>query len=218
MLCNRLVSDGEPAWEKGDTEEYGRVMVKVKWGQPRNKGLLRAMEDPEKRKIIDKTELSFYAEHMKEEKFKLQDELFFTIDERQHEADLTEQGRNYMNPDDPDAFVLPDLITQFADIDIHGCRQAQTRGESGGAGAWLSRARRSTTFQLLRAYCLYERLRMSSRGKDHNRRDYEPEMTGRRWSDGLNGARSGKRRDIDRRPDSPRSHPEYFRLYESSRA
>src|SRR5687767_2377049 len=78
MLCNRLVSDGEAAWEKGDTEEYGRVMVKVKWGQPRNKGLLRAMEDPEKRKIIDKMELSFYAEHMKAEKFKLQDELFFT--------------------------------------------------------------------------------------------------------------------------------------------
>jgi preprotein translocase subunit SecA len=44
-----------------DTEEFGRAMVKVKWGQPRNKGLMRAMEDAEKRKVIDKMELSFYS-------------------------------------------------------------------------------------------------------------------------------------------------------------
>ncbi len=41
----------------------GRLMVKVKLGQPRNKGLLRAMEDPEKRRAIDKTELVFSRRH-----------------------------------------------------------------------------------------------------------------------------------------------------------
>jgi len=44
--------------------------------------------------------------------------LFFTIDERAQESDLSEIGREFLNPDDPDAFVLPDLMTAFAEIDI----------------------------------------------------------------------------------------------------
>ena len=51
MLCNRLVSEAEEFLESGKTEEFGRRMVKVKLGQPRNKGLLRAMEDPERRRV-----------------------------------------------------------------------------------------------------------------------------------------------------------------------
>src|SRR5262245_39702907 len=75
MLCNRLVSEADALWEKGDQDAFAKSLVKVRWGAPRNKGLLRTMEEPEKRKVIEKCELSFYADHMKEEKFKLQDEL-----------------------------------------------------------------------------------------------------------------------------------------------
>ena len=94
-------------------------MFKVKLGQPRNKQLLRMMEDPENRKAIDKAELSFYQDTRKEELFALKEELFFTIDEKSHEADLSEKGRTFLNPDDPDAFVLPDLISDFTDIDLN---------------------------------------------------------------------------------------------------
>ena len=94
-------------------------MFKVKLGQPRNKQLLRMMEDPEKRKAMDKAELSFYQDTRKEELFALKEELFFTIDEKAHEADLSEQGRAFLNPDDPDAFVLPDLISEFTEIDLN---------------------------------------------------------------------------------------------------
>src|ERR1700686_1796504 len=59
MLCNRLVSEAKELLEKGQAEEAGRFLFKVKLGQPRNKGLLRLMEEPENRKAIDKSELSF---------------------------------------------------------------------------------------------------------------------------------------------------------------
>ena len=36
--------------------------------------------------------------------------LFFAMDEKQHEADLTEKGRMAISPSDPNAFVLPDLV------------------------------------------------------------------------------------------------------------
>src|SRR2546421_4871093 len=119
MLCNRLASEAIEKFEQGEVETGGRLMFKVKLGQPRNKQLLRMMEDPEKRRAIDKAELSFYQDTRKEELFALNEELFFTIDEKSNEADLSEQGRSFLKPDDPNAFVLPDLISEFTEIDLN---------------------------------------------------------------------------------------------------
>ncbi|HEY0369336.1 MAG TPA: preprotein translocase subunit SecA, partial [Chthoniobacterales bacterium] len=103
MLVNRFASEAKEAFDRGDVEAGGLLMFKVKLGQPRNKQLLRMMEDPEKRRAIDKAELSFYSDSRKEELFALKEELFFTIDEKSNESDLSEQGRAFLNPDDPDA-------------------------------------------------------------------------------------------------------------------
>jgi preprotein translocase subunit SecA len=222
MLCNRLVTEAEAAWEKGDQDVFAKNLVKVKWGHPRNKGLLRTMEDADKRRVIEKCELGFYADHMKEEKFKLQDELFFTLDERQHEADLTEQGRNFMDPNDPDAFVLPDLITRFADIDNSGKAEedkaklkseAQTHADHQGE-------RIHNISQLLRAYCLYEKdvHYVVEEGKVVIVDEFTGrKMTGRRWSDGLHGAVEAKEGvTIDRETQTLATITiqNYFRLYE----
>ncbi|HZJ13807.1 MAG TPA: preprotein translocase subunit SecA [Chthoniobacteraceae bacterium] len=223
MLCNRLATEAEEAWEKGDQEAFGKAMCKVKWGQPRNKGLLRAMEDPDKRRVIDKTDLSFYSEQNKEEKFRLQDEMFFTIDERSHEADLTEQGRNYMSPDDPDAFVLPDLILQFADIDNTREFTDEQKAEAKAkcqAHMDTQGERIHNISQLLRAYCLYEKdvNYVVEEGKVIIVDEFTGrKMTGRRWSDGLHGAVEAKEGvTIDRETQTLATITiqNYFRLYE----
>ena len=54
MLCNRVASEAAEKFEQSDVEPAGRFMFKVKLGQPRNKQLLRMMEDPDKRRAIDK--------------------------------------------------------------------------------------------------------------------------------------------------------------------
>src|SRR5213595_2058755 len=74
MLCNRLASDAKEFFDQGKIEEGGLAMFKVKLGQPRNKQLLRMMEDPDKRKAIDKAELSFYQDARKEELFELKED------------------------------------------------------------------------------------------------------------------------------------------------
>src|SRR5438309_4580211 len=65
MLCNRIASEAKEKFDAGKLEEGGLQMFKVKLVQPRNKQLLRMMEDPEKRKAIDKAELSFYQDTRK---------------------------------------------------------------------------------------------------------------------------------------------------------
>ncbi len=222
MLCNRLVSEAEELFKQGKNEEAGRQMVKVKLGQPRNKGLLRMMEDPERRKVIDKTELSFHGDTRKEEFFALKEELFFVMDERAHEADLSEQGRVYMNPDDPDAFVLPDLITQFAEIDqTPGLSDAEKLEEKQKRQAFCDHQseRIHNISQLLRAYCLFERdvQYVVEEGKVVIVDEFTGrKMTGRRWSDGLHQAVEAKEGvNIERETQTLATITiqNYFRLY-----
>jgi preprotein translocase subunit SecA len=222
MLCNRLVSEAEELFAQGKSEEAGRLMFKVKLGQPRNKGLLRMMEDPERRRLIDKAELSFYSDAQKEALFALKEELFFTIDERAHESDLSEQGREFLNPDDPDAFVLPDLISEFANIDLDpNLTEAQKAEEKVKRQNYcdLQGERIHNISQLLRAYCLFEK--DVQYVVEDNKVIIVDEFTGRkmagrRWSDGLHQAveaKEGVQIDRETQTLATITIQNYFRLY-----
>jgi preprotein translocase subunit SecA len=222
MLCNRMASEGLQLFEQGKSEEAAKLMCKVKWGQPLNKGYLRAMEDPEKRRAIEKAELSFYADVRKEEMWRLKEELFFTMEQRSHEADLTEQGRQFMSPGDPEAFVLPDLITQFAEIDQNtALNEAQKVEAKAKAQEHMNvqSERIHNISQLLRAYCLYEKdvHYIVADGKvvivDENT---GRTMPGRRWSDGLHQAveaKEGVQIDKETQTLATITVQNYFRLY-----
>jgi preprotein translocase subunit SecA len=222
-LINKLVADAKDLLAKGEKEAAGMALFKVKLGQPRNKGLLRAMEDPELRRLTDKAELSFYQDTSKDALVALKEELFFTIEEKQQEADLTEMGRSFLNPDDPNAFVLPDLLTEFADIETNAALSDSEKTAQKAARQQHcdhSAERMHNIAQLLKAYCLYE--------KDV---EYVVEenkvvivdtftgrkMAGRRWSDGLHQAveaKEGVQIDRETQTMATITIQNYFRLYE----
>ena len=224
MLCNRLATEARELADAGKSTEAGRTLFKLKLGQPRNKALLRHLEDTEMRKAMDKAELEFYKDtDGKAALVALKEELYFTIEERQHEADLTEIGRTYLNPDDADAFVLPDLLTEYADIETN---KALTQAEKSAKKAACQQhcdaqsERIHNITQLLKAYCLYE--------KDV---EYVVEenkvmivdtftgrkMPGRRWSDGLHQAveaKEGVHIDRETQTLATITIQNYFRLYQ----
>ncbi len=221
--CNELIAEAKKAHEAGDLEIAGRLMFKVRLGQPRNRGILRLMEDPELRRASEKAELSFYQDAQKIELFNLKEELYFSIDERAHDADLSEMGRRYLNPDDPEAFVLPDLASAFSEID--GDEEISQKKKDAAKHELQTRMdhqaeRIHNISQLLRAYCVYE--------KDV---DYVVEenkvvivdentgrkMPGRRWSDGLHQAveaKEGVKIDRETQTLATITIQNYFRLYE----
>src|SRR5438477_8782613 len=223
MLCNRTASEAVEKFEQGDVEIGGRLMFKVKLGQPRNKQLLRMMEDPDKRRAVDKAELSFYQDTRKEELFALKEELFFTIDEKSNEADLSEQGRNFLNPDDPNAFVLPDLISEFTEIDLNQSLSDEEKEKQKGERQQLcdTQAERIHNIsQLLKAYCLFEK--DVQYVIEENKVVIVDEFTGRkmpgrRWSDGLHQAveaKEGVQIDRETQTLATITIQNYFRLYQ----
>ena len=222
-LCNELAAEANKALEEGDDDVAGRALFKLKLGQPRNRQFMRCMEDPDTRRLIEKTELSFYQDAQKKELFAIKEELYFTVDEKGHDADLMEMGREFLSPEDPEAFVIPDLATEFADVDANSDLddekrlaekdKIQTKMDAQGT-------RVHAISQLLKAYCLYEKDNeyVVKDGKvvivDENT---GREMTGRRWSDGLHQAVEAKENvEIERETQTYATITiqNYFRLYE----
>ncbi len=224
MLCNRLATEVKELLDAGKKDEAGRALFKLKLGQPRSKALARIMEDPEMRKLADKAELEFYKDtDGKAALVELKEELFFTIEERQHDADLTQKGRDFLNPADADAFVLPDLLTEFADIENDPAlsEEQKTAAKAQRQQHTDAQAERIHNIsQLLKAYCLYE--------KDV---EYVVEenkviivdtftgrkMPGRRWSDGLHQAveaKEGVQIDRETQTLATITIQNYFRLYD----
>jgi preprotein translocase subunit SecA len=228
-LCNKIVSEAKEMLEKPgvsaeDRQLAAQKMLQVKMGHPKNKQLLRLMENGEWRKLLDKTETELNSDLNKDELYKIKEELFYVIDERQHQADLTEIGRNKLRPDNPDAFVLPDLATEFSDLDKHSEFTPEQREEKKLVAqqrfADISEEIHAIS-QLLRAYSLYERdveYVVSPDGKvlivDENTGRVMP---GRRWSDGLHQAVEAKENvSIERetRTYATITIQNYFRMYE----
>ncbi len=221
-LCNSLVTQAKEDATKGDFEAAGRKLYQVKLGQPKNRGLMRCMEDPDLRRALEKGELKMYEDTQKKDLFALKEELYYFIEERSHDADLSEMGRNFLSPDEPDAFVLPDLASLFSDIDgDKSTTEAQKIAKKNELQDRLSHQgqRIHQISQLLRAYCLYEKdveyvveenkvvIVDAQTGR---------KMSGRRWSDGLHQAveaKEGVQIDAETQTLATITIQNYFRLY-----
>lgn len=222
-LCNELATEAKKAIEEGDEETAGRALFKVKLGQPRNRQFMRFMEDPDTRRLLEKTELSFYQDAQKKDLFAIKEDLYFTIDEKGHDADLMEMGREFLSPNDPEAFVIPDLASAFADVDANpelSDDQRLAAKEKIQAKMDEQGTRVHAISQLLKAYCLYEKDNeyVVKDGKviivDENT---GREMAGRRWSDGLHQAVEAKENvEVERETQTYATITiqNYFRLYE----
>jgi preprotein translocase subunit SecA len=233
MLCNRLVSEAQQILEKakapdasgeadGASAQAGRILWKVKQGMPTNKQLAHLMEDPEMRKLIDKTELELHADTKKEELHSLKEELFFAIDEKGNEADLTAKGRDYLSKD-PEAFVLPDLVNVFHDLDLNAALSKEEREQRKASvqRAFDEKSQRMHAIsQLLRAFCVYEKdvEYVVQEGKVIIVDEFTGRlMPGRRWSDGLHQAVEAKENvsvEQENQTLATITIQNYFRLYD----
>ncbi len=224
LLKQARPADGEKPPKNAEQleQDAGLLMYRAKLGQPRSDALRTLFEDPRNQKLVQRTEGLLLTDTSKKELYAQKEELFFAMEEKSHEADLTEKGRAFINPKDPDAFVLPDLPTLYHQIDTGPEVDPRKRMEAKAALQTEFEERASTIHavsQLLKAYCIYERdvQYVVQDNKviivdEHTGRL----MTGRRWSDGLHQAVEAKEQvEIERETQTLATITiqNYFRLY-----
>jgi preprotein translocase subunit SecA len=230
QLCNRYLSEAQELIKtlgqgKADAEterEIGLLLYRAKLGNPRSEDLMRIMEDPANQRRAQVMEMELLSDQSKKKLYEQKEMLFFAMDEKSHEADLTEKGRAHLSPGDPDAFVLPDLITAFHEIDQGGEPDPRKRLEKKAKLQADFEAKAQTIHsisQLLKAYVLY--LKDVQYVVQDNKVIIVDEntgrlMTGRRWSDGLHGAVEAKEGvEVERETQTfaTITIQNYFRLY-----
>jgi len=221
-LCTRLMKEAKDHLDKGETEAGQLKMYQVHHGMPKNKQLQHMLEDPPTRRLLEQVENMMLTDMRKEQGRGLREELFFTIDERGHDATLTEMGCQALNPANPDMYIMPDIVTKVAELDADQklSEQEKTSLRQKMQADYAEASERiHNVDQLIRAYCLYER------DVEYVVQDNQvlivDEFTGRilpgrRWSDGLHQAveaKEGVKIERETQTLATITIQNYFRMY-----
>src|SRR5256714_1415761 len=201
-LVNSLVAAGERALEAGNEDEAALQLYKAQMGGPKNKRLLKVMQETGAKQLVQKKELKHISDRRlpasKQEYRDIEDDLLYVLDEKGHTVHLTDAGVDYMSPQNHDEFVLPDISQEVHHIDhdpdLTPEQKLTARNKLNQEYAAKSE-KLNIVHQLLRAHALYE--------VDVNYVIQEGQvlivdeftgrtMPGRRWSEGLHQAVEAK--------------------------
>ena len=219
-LVSQIIVEADNLLEDGKDKEAGYKYLQALRGMPKHPKVMKAFQEAGAKKLAYQIE----SEFMRDKKLhEVDEDLFFSIDEKTHVIDITEMGRNNLAPDDPDLFVIPDLGELLHDIDNNESFSKIEKDKEKEA-AHQTHADRSGQIhnmtQLLRAYTLYE--------KDveyvvqDSRVQIVDEFTGRilsgrRYSDGLHQALEAKENvTVERETQTLATITiqNYFRMYD----
>ena len=226
-LVNTLVGEAERALEKGDVDVAALKLYRAQLGHPKNRRLMKMLQEPGNKQLVQKTELAHLADRKlpvaKQEFRDIDNELLFVLDEKGHSVHLTDQGVEHLSPSDPEAFVMPDISIAVHKVEHDPDLSPEEKLES-RRGLEIEYATKSEKLhivhQLLRAHALYER--------DVNYVVQEGEvlivdeftgrtMPGRRWSEGLHQAveaKEGVRVKGETQTLATITIQNYFRMYD----
>ena len=215
---NAMLSDVEDLL-KTDKLEAGRIMLLAQRGAPKLEKLLKFYQQSGIKQLIGQVE----SEYIREKKLhELDEELYFSIDEKSNVIDLSDKGREFLSPDNPEHFVIPDLGESFHRIEKENTDSKKVALEKEKIQALHSeRSERIHAInQLLRAYSLFEKdvEYIVQDGKilivdQHTGRV----MHGRQFSDGMHQAIEAKENvTIQRETQTVATITiqNYFRMYE----
>ena len=203
-VVNTLLAEAEKLLE-GDAKARDEAALKLyqaQLGMPKNKRLLKLLNETGVKQMVQKMELEAIADRklpMKQQRMReVEESLFFVLDEKGHSVHLTDQGAAALSPDDPTLFIVPDISEAVHALDKDETltphdRIAQRREIE--AEYALKSEKLHIIHKLLQGHALYEK------DVDYLVQDGQvlivDEFTGRimhgrRWSDGLHQAVEAK--------------------------
>ncbi|HWP81063.1 MAG TPA: preprotein translocase subunit SecA [Bacteroidota bacterium] len=225
-LVAKIVTDAETLLAEGKEQEAGVLLLRANRGLPKNKKLLKILSEPANKSLMQETEKE-YLRDQSARMHEIDDELYFSIDEKSHVIDLTEKGREFLAQvypgHDKELFVIPDVGTEYSLIDNNPelTPEQKLRRKDEVNKLFAERSDRiHTILQLLKAYCLYEKddeYVVSEDGKVMIVDEFTGRLLpGRRYSEGLHQAieaKEGVKVERDTQTLATITLQNYFRMY-----
>ena len=193
-----LLAEAKKLIAAGDKKEGGFDLFRVFRGIPKNKALIKFLSKEGIKQLLQKTE-NFYMQDNNREMPKIDEELYYVIDEKSNSIDLTDKGIAHLagkNTEDH-FFVLPDMGVEIGKIDSKDISTEEKVREKEELYREFSikSERIHTLNQLLKAYSLFEKdveyVIIENQIKIVDEQTGRV-MDGRRYSDGLHQAIEAK--------------------------
>ena len=181
----------------GDTKEGGFQLLRVFRGMPKNKALIKFLSEEGIKQLLQKTE-NFYMQDNNREMPKVDAELYYVIDEKNNQIELSDKGVDYLSGrDDPNFFVMPEMGMEISKIEAKNLPKEKEAAlkEALFKDFGIKSERIHTMSQLLKAYALFEKdiqyVVMDNKVMIVDEQTGRI-MDGRRYSDGLHQAIEAK--------------------------
>ena len=197
-LLTSILAEAKAKIKAGDNEKGGILLLRVFRGLPKNKALIKFLSEEGIKQLLQKTE-NTYMQDNNREMHKIDEALYFVIDEKNNQIDLTEKGIEMLSDgnEDKNFFVLPEIGGEIAKIEsqeLDSKKEAQEK-ETLFKEFDVKSERIHTMNQLLKAYTLFEKdveyVLMENKVKIVDEQTGRI-MEGRRYSDGLHQAIEAK--------------------------
>ncbi|MFT5103671.1 MAG: preprotein translocase subunit SecA [Candidatus Latescibacterota bacterium] len=192
-----VLAEAKKLIAEGDTKEGGFLLLRVYRGLPKNKALIKYLSEDGIRQILQKTENTYMADNNREMP-KVDADLWFVIEEKNNQIDLSDKGVDFLSGEDnPDFFVMPEIGTEIAKIEEKGLSSEDEAvlKEELFRDFGIKSERIHTLNQLLKAYTLFEKdtqyVVMENKVMIVDEQTGRV-MDGRRYSDGLHQAIEAK--------------------------
>ena len=190
MQAKRLLAEG-------NTKDAGFQLLRSHRALPKNKALIKFLSEEGNKALLQKTEGVYLQNQGKEMKI-VDEALYFSIEEKQNQVNLTDLGIELLSQQtSPDFFVLPDMSTELDRIEKSD-RDTATKAQEKDhlLRDYRQKSERIHTMnQLLKAYTMFEKdveyVVMDSKVKIVDEQTGRI-MDGRRYSDGLHQAIEAK--------------------------
>lgn len=193
-----VLSDAKRLISEGDNKEGGFNLLRAYRGLPKNKALIKFLSEDGVKTLLQKTE-NFYMQDQGKEMPKVDEDLFFVIDEQHNSIELTDKGIDLItsNTDDSQFFIMPDVGASIAELEKSAAsdKEKLAQKEELMRDYSIKSERIHTINQLLKAYTLFEKdveyVLMDNKVKIVDEQTGRI-MDGRRYSDGLHQAIEAK--------------------------
>ena len=218
-----VLAEAKKKISEGDTKEGGFLLLRVFRGLPKNKSLIKFLSQEGVKQLLQKTE-NFYMQDNNREMPKVDAELYFTIEEKTNQIELTDKGIETLSTESEDKnfFILPDIGAEIAKIESHELdpkKEASLKDQLFKDFS-IKGERIHSMNQLFKAYTLFEKdveyVVMENKVMIVDEQTGRI-MDGRRYSDGLHQAIEAKENvkiEAATQTFATITLQNYFRMYE----
>jgi len=196
-LATDCLTEAKRLFKEGNNKDAGFYLLRSHRALPKSKALIKFLSEEGVKQLLQKTENQYMQDNNREMP-KIDEALYFVIEEKNNQVELTDNGIQYLSQDtDAQFFVLPDIGTEIAQIEKENLstEEEAERKEELFKDFSIKSERIHTLTQLLKAYTLFEKdteyVIMDNKVLIVDEQTGRI-MDGRRYSDGLHQAIEAK--------------------------